>query len=485
MACEKLRVHAKTGLITRFDMAAQDAMDLLVIGGGSGGLSALDFALSLGARCALVEKDRIGGDCTWTGCVPSKSLLRVARNAREVRLAAQFGVNVGEPTVEMARVRDYIQQSVRRIAQAETPEKMRERGIQTHIGAARFLDNKTVEVGGQRLTAKKFIVATGARPTIPDIPGLKDADHHTYETIFENDRLPEHLIVIGGGPIACEIGQAYRFLGAQVTLIAQEGLLERHEPEARDLLTDLFQRDGVEIVQAKAERVDTQDGRITVIAGGQQITGDMLLVAVGRAPVVRGLDLESAGVEYTAGGITVNDSLQTTAPSIYAVGDCLGGPQFTHYAGWQAFHAVRSALLPGKSKGKAISPQATFTMPEVAMTGLTEADAREQHGDKVRADVRPMTKNDRGIAERETEGFVKLVYKGDTILGATLVCPTAGDAINEWTLAIHNGIKLADFAGAIHIYPTYSTASQQVAAEVALKHFLESAVGKIALRLGM
>jgi len=464
-------------------MAAHNTLDLLVIGGGSGGLSALDFGLALGARCALIEKERIGGDCTWTGCVPSKSLLRVARNAREVRSAAQFGIIVGEPTVDMPGVRDYIQHSVQTIAQAETPEKMRERGIHTHIGAARFLDNKSIEVGGQRLTAKKFIIATGARPTIPDIPGLKEARYHTYETIFENDRLPQHLVVIGGGPIACEIGQAYHLLGARVTLIAQEGLLERHEPEVRDLLRDFFKRDGIAVLQAKAECVATQDGCITVTTGDQQITGDMLLVAVGRAPLVRGLDLESAGVEYTADGITVNASLQTTATGIYAVGDCLGGPQFTHYAGWQAFHAVRSALLPGNSKGKATSPQTTFTMPEIAMTGLTEAAAREQHGDRVRAELWPMTKNDRGIVERETAGFVKLVYKGATILGVTMVCPTAGDAINEWTLAIHNGIKLADFAGAIHIYPTYSTASQQIAAAVALKHFLESTVGKVALRM--
>lgn len=459
-----------------------DRYDLVIIGAGSGGLTAAEFAARLGAKVALVEKERIGGDCTWTGCVPSKALLKVAKVAHQVRAANDYGVCVGQPAVDMAKVRAYVQQAVEAVYRHETPDRLAEQGIEVVMGAARFLNAQTLQVGERALSTKKFIIATGARPFIPPVPGLSTVPYLTYEQIFENDHLPERLIVMGAGPVGAEIAQAYQRLGAHVTLI-DVGLLPTEEPEAAQVMSRVFAREEIHFVKGLATAVRQEGAEIVVNVEQQEFRGEMLLVAVGRRPNVGGLNLEQAGVNYSPKGIPVDNKLRTNIKHIYALGDCvLGNHQFTHLAGWQGFQAVRNALLPGSSQGfSQIVPRTTFTDPEVAHVGLTEAQARDQYGDIVRVAYREMGRVDRAVCENDRDGFIKVVYKKDgRLLGATIVAERAGEAITEFTLALYHSLKLADLAAAIHVYPTYSAGAQQLAAQVATNNFLDSWLGRVA-----
>src|ERR1017187_9092946 len=350
--------------------------DLAIIGAGASGLIAADFAVQLGARTALLDKGPIGGDCTWTGCVPSKSLVKVATVAHHARIAARYGVKTSEPVIDMTAVRDYLRSTIQQIYKPTEPEALRKKGMDVFIGATRFLDAHTLEVGEQRIRAKKVLINTGAEPRIPNISGLSTVPYSTYQQIFDNDRLPQHFLVIGGGPIGCELAQAYRRLGSKVTVIA-ERLLPREEPEVSELLNLIFAQEGIERLSWRAESARTEGESITVRTASGKVTGDLLLIATGRAPLVRDLGLEAANVRYTERGIEVNKFLQTTAGHIYAAGDVIGGQQFSHLAGWQGFQAVRNALLPGNNAGTtAAMPHITFTSPEIAQIGLTEGKAR-------------------------------------------------------------------------------------------------------------
>jgi pyruvate/2-oxoglutarate dehydrogenase complex dihydrolipoamide dehydrogenase (E3) component len=457
-----------------------DRYDLIVVGAGSGGLTAAAFAAQLGARVALVEKHRVGGDCTWTGCVPSKALLKAAKIAHEARTADKYGILAEPPKTDMARVRDYVQSVIGKVYEFETPEKLHEEGIDVVLGAARFVDPHTVRAGERTLEAKTFLLTTGARPVIPPVSGLGAVPYVTYEQIFDNDRLPERMVVLGAGPIGMEMAQAYQRLGAAVTVVG-EYLLPKEEPEVQEVMSAVFEREGLRFVWGRATSARMEGDEVVVATDSEEARGQLLLVAAGRRPTVEGLDLEKAGVAYSAKGIPVDQQLRTNVKHIYAAGDVVGGYQFTHFAGWQAFQAVRNALLPGSSAGFTdLVPWVTFTDPEVAHVGMTEREARTKHGDAVKVTRWEMAHADRAVCENDTDGFIKVVSKRDgTLLGATIVASRAGETIAEFVVALKNGLKVADLAGSIHAYPTYSTAVQQLAADLAVENLLSGTSGRI------
>lgn len=454
--------------------------DLVIIGAGSGGLTAAGFAARLGAKVALVERHRIGGDCTWTGCVPSKALLRAAKIAHHARSAAHYGITTSAPVADMRRVRDYVRAAIQEVYQWERPEELTRQGIDIVMGTARFLDAHTIEVASNRYSAKSFLITTGARPALPNITGLGEVRYSTYEQIFDNETLPNRMIVTGAGPVGMEMAQAYQRLGSQVTVIA-ERILPKEEPETREVMRRVFEREGVRFVEGRARSAHQNGSEIVVGCDREEVCGDLLLVASGRKPNVGGLDLEKAGIVYSEAGIAVDTQLRTNVKHIYAAGDVTGGHQFTHFAGWQAFQAARNALLPGSSSGLTdLVPRVTFTDPEVAHIGMTEAQAREKHGGAVDVLRWEMNRSDRAVCENDTDGFIKVVTKKDgAILGASIVAGRAGEAITELVFAMKNGMKLSDLAGTIHAYPTYSTAIQQMAAGAAVDSLLAGPSGTV------
>lgn len=444
--------------------------DLAIIGAGSAGLIAADFAVKLGARVALLERDRIGGDCTWSGCVPSKSLLKVAGVAHDLRTASTFGIASQPPVVNMVEVRAYLRSTINQIYKGTTPEALQQKGMDILLGAVSFVDHHTLTVGEQQISAKKILIATGAEPVIPSIPGLSEVSFSTYRQIFENDRLPTSMVVLGGGPVGVEIAQAYQRLGVQVTLFA-ERLLPREEPDASEILLRVFEREGLHIMPEKVLSVAQAGPRILVRSYSQQLECDLLLVAAGRKPMLDGLNLHAAGVEYSDAGIQVSDHLETSSRNIYAAGDVLGRDQFSHLAGFQGFQAARNALLPGKNSGfPSIMPRVTFTDPEVAQVGLNAAAALADYPGAV-ISTWPIDRVDRAVCDHDREGMIKIIAtpKG-TILGATIVGRRAGEAIMEMVMAMQQKLTVSDLAGTIHPYPTYNSAIQLLATEMAIDH---------------
>lgn len=454
--------------------------DLAIIGAGAAGLIAADFAVQLGARTALLEKGLIGGDCTWTGCVPSKSLIKVATVAHHARTASSYGVSVSAPVVDMAQVREYLRATIQQIYQPTMPEALRKKGMDVLLGATRFLDPHTLEAGTQQIRAKKVLISTGAVPRIPSLPGLKNVPFSTYHQIFDNDRLPQRMLIIGGGPIGCEIAQAYQRLGAQVTIIAQQ-LLPAEDPEVSALISRVFEQEGIQRVTAKAESVSQDGSAITVHTHAGPATGDLLFVATGRAAVVHGLGLDAARVRYSDRGIPVNNHLQTSVSHIYAAGDVIGGPQYSHLAGWQAFQAVRNALLLGNNAGTTDAlPRITFTAPEVAQIGLTEQKARDRYGSDLQIKTFDIGKVDRAVNENDKLGLMKIIArKSGQIVGTSIVGERAGEAITEIALAMHNKVRLGNLAATIHPYPTYSTGIQLLATKMAVEQAFSGTSGRI------
>jgi pyruvate/2-oxoglutarate dehydrogenase complex dihydrolipoamide dehydrogenase (E3) component len=468
-----------------------DNYDIAIIGAGSGGLSAADFAVAAGARVALIEKHRVGGDCTWTGCVPSKALLKAAKIAQQTRNASRFGLSAALEPVNLKAVMDYVRQSIAGIYQYETPEVLRGKGIDVFMGQARFADAKTLHItqaeGETTITAKNVIICTGARPRLPQIRGFSEVPYLTYETVFDLEKLPEKFVVMGGGPIGIEMAQAFLRLGSEVTIVhSRPRLIPKDEPEASAVLAQCLQAEGAKLfLDARVFSVAQTDKGIALHTNAGELTCDALLVATGRAPNVETMDLAKAGVQFTDRGIPVDDNLQTNVKHIYAVGDCLGGPQFTHYAGYQAFIAARNALFPGSLKGLVQSvPWTTFTDPEIAHAGMTEAEARVKYQDGVGVRQMQMAHVDRAVTESDTVGFIKVIHKKDgTVIGATVVAERAGEVIHEWALAIEHNWKVSDLAGTMHVYPTYSIANQQLAATFSIETLLGSTAGKILKRL--
>lgn len=458
-----------------------EQFDIVVIGAGSAGLSAAEVSSRLGLKTALIEKNKVGGDCTWTGCVPSKALIKAAKIAHSVRTASFYGTQVNDFKVDMAEVKRYVHSVIGDIYAHETPEVLASRGMDVILDGARFIDEKTVVAGGRPLQAKHFILATGAHPFIPPIAGIDQVGFHTYETIFDNERLPEHLIVVGAGPIGSEMAQAHARFGARVTLI-DVAPFQAEEPEVAETFAPIFEREGIEFVAGLVDSVVQSGHNITVRVGDREITGDMLLVSVGRSPNVKGIDLKKGGIQYSNKGIVVNDFLQTTNRRVFAVGDCLGGPQFTHYAGWQGAQAVRNAVIPlarARLLEPAVLPRTTFTEPEVASFGMTEAQAKSKFGEAVETLHYTLEEVDRAHTEHDKDGFMKVVYRPNgKILGATIVALRAGEAISELANAMDQGVKITQLANTIHVYPTYSTGVQEVSALTLERSILSGATGK-------
>lgn len=465
-------------------MRSPDSFDIALVGAGSAGLIGAGFAAQLGAKVALLENARIGGDCTWTGCVPSKTLIRSAHARWEIERAAGYGMEVGPVRTDAVAVHARIESAIATIYEHTTPEALREQGIDVLLGPTQFVDSHTLTCGGRRVHARRVVICTGARPAVPEVKGLDTVSYLTYSSMFDLKSLPQRLLILGAGPLGVEMAQAFSRLGVRVTVVGPR-LLEREEPEAQSLIKGVLEREHIEFIADTATEVRSVKEAIELHTAGGTYTGDALLVAAGRVPNVEGLGLEKAGVKYDARGIHVDRYLRTSRKSLYACGDVIGGPQFSHLAGWQGFQAVRNALLPGHTVARPqVLPAVTFTDPETARVGPTEAEARKNFGERVQVYMWPMSKLDRAVCDGEQEGFIKLITdRRHKILGATIVATRGGEMIAELGLAIQKGLTIDDVAATIHAYPTWSSGVQLAAVDVMMQRFTSSWMGRIARKL--
>ncbi len=444
--------------------------DLCVIGAGSGGLSVAAGAAQIGARVVLIEKHKMGGDCLNYGCVPSKALIAAAHAADRVRRSGRFGVSGQEPEVEYSKVHDHVHGVIAAIAAHDSVERFEGLGVHVIQGAARFTGPREVAVGDQRIRARRFVIATGSSPAAPPIPGLDMVPYLTNETVFELNEGPEHLIVIGGGPIGTELAQAHRRLGARVTLLEGLTILNKDDPAAVDIVRHRLLADGIDVREGAMVRFVEGRGNgvavtLEVDGASDRIEGSHLLVAAGRRPNIGGLCPEAADIEYTPKGITVDARLRTTNKRVFAIGDVTGAYPFTHMAAYHAGIVIRNTLfhLPAKVSSAAV-PWVTFTHPELAHVGLNEGEARLRLGDGVRVLCWLFAENDRAQTERETEGLIKIVVgRKGRVLGATIVGPHAGELILTWVLAVQQGLKIGVIANLIAPYPTLSEVSKRAA----------------------
>ncbi len=453
-------------------MANPIKADICVIGGGSAGLSVAAGAAQMGARTVLIESGQMGGDCLNTGCVPSKSLLAAAHAAHCARNGQPFGIKPGPSEIDFQGVHDHIHGVIASIAPHDSQERFEDLGCTVLRAPGHFIDDRTVEAGDTRIMARRFVIATGSRAAVPPIPGLGDTPHHTNESIFDLQDLPSHLVIIGAGPIGCEMAQAFRRLGSEVTLLDMASMMPRDDQDAVAVVRQAFTDVGITVTEGiSIERVEKAADGIAVILQGDalkgsgHIKGSHLLIAAGRRPNVENLGLDQAGIMFSPKGIDVDDRLRTSNRRVFAAGDVAGGPQFTHWAGYHAGIIIRNALfrLPAKVDMRAL-PWVTYTDPELAQVGLTERDARERFGDAVKVLHAPFADNDRARAERRVEGFVKAVVdKRGRILGATIVGPHAGELIQTWGLAISSGLKIGKLAGMIAPYPTLGEINKRAA----------------------
>ena len=436
--------------------------NLVVIGAGTAGLVPAAGGALLGSRVALIERHLMGGDCLNYGCVPSKALIRAARAAHAVAEAREFGIEAQLPKVRFAEVMKRVRRVRADISPHDSAERFRGLGADVFLGEARFIDRNKVEVAGQRLEFKKAIIAAGARAASPPIPGLAETGFLTNETVFSLTELPGRLIVIGAGPIGCELAQSFSRLGSKVSIVNDvDALLPREDRDAAAILARQFERENIAMVLgAKIQCVLPAAGEKTIVfdrgRGPERISGDEILVAVGRTPNLEGLNLEAAGVLYDSRGITVNDHLRTSNPSIFAAGDIASRYQFTHAAEALGRIALQNALFFGRKRASdLVIPWCTYTDPEIAHVGLHERDARER-SHEIETLTLPFQENDRAVVDGEANGFARVHAdkSNGQILGATLVGRHAGETIGELVLAIQRKLKLSDLGGVIHPYPT-------------------------------
>jgi pyruvate/2-oxoglutarate dehydrogenase complex dihydrolipoamide dehydrogenase (E3) component len=450
-------------------MAQEIKTDICVIGAGSGGLSVAAGAQQMGSETVLIEKGKMGGDCLNTGCVPSKALLAAGHAAEAMRDGQRFGITASPPNVDWAQVHAHVHGAIATIEPNDSVERFESLGVNVIQSEGRFIDRRTVEAGDTRITARRFVIATGSSALVPPITGIENVPYLTNETVFELKELPRHLIVVGGGPIGLEMAQAFRNLGANVTVLEMFSIMPKDDSDLVDVVRkklvaqEINLREGVKVV-----RLEKSADGITVFVekGGQEesINGSHLLIAAGRKANVDGLGLEEAGVDYARTGIKVDARLRTTNKKIFAIGDVAGGPQFTHMAGYHAGIVIRNALfrLPAKSDIRAL-PWVTYTDPELAQVGLTEAEAKKQGLDH-KVLTWHFEENDRAIAEGNMDGFIKAIVtpKGH-ILGAGIAGAHAGELIQTWVLAMSNKLKIGAIAGMISPYPTRGEISKRAA----------------------
>jgi pyruvate/2-oxoglutarate dehydrogenase complex dihydrolipoamide dehydrogenase (E3) component len=447
------------------------APDICVIGGGSGGLSVASAAAAFGRSVVLIEKHKMGGDCLNYGCVPSKALIAAGRRAHTMRTSQAFGIEPVDPVVDFSAVHRHVHSVIAAIAPNDSIERFQGLGVRVIQAVARFADAGTVVAGDHRITARRFVIATGSSPMVPPIPGLSQVSYLTNETLFDNTVRPDHLVIIGGGPIGMEMAQAHRRLGSRVTVIEGAKALGKDDPEMTALLLGLIRAEGVEVREGTlVERVEPlmQGMRVHLKASGGEgadyVDASHLLVAAGRRPNIADLNLAAAGIKSGKAGIEVDRGLRTTNKKVFAIGDVAGGLQFTHVANYHAGIVIRRALfrLPAKAYTRHV-PWVTYTEPELAHVGLSEPEALAQNI-KIRVLRWPFHENDRAQAERETAGHVKVVTdpKG-RILGATILGAQAGELIQMWSLAIAQGLNIKAMTAWVSPYPTLSEVNKRVA----------------------
>jgi len=453
-------------------MTSELTPDLCILGAGSAGLAIAAGAQQMGADCVLVERDKMGGDCLNTGCVPSKALLTAGKAARFGPLARKYGIGYPPPDVDYKAVHDHVHGVIAAIAPNDSVARFESLGVTVLQGIGHFVDPRTVAVGDTRVRARRFVLSTGSGPMVPPIPGLDTVPYLTNETVFDLEERPDHLLVIGGGAIGTELGQAFAHLGAEVSIVEMAQLLPAEDPELRDVLRRQLAADGIglyEGAQVKAVAADADGRGVTVRVqrddGEISLRGSHVLVAAGRRPQLDGLSLDAAGIAQDKGRLVVDHRLRTSNRRVFAAGDVAGGPQFTHVAGYHAGVVIKNALfrLPAKVDHGAV-PAVTYTAPEVASVGLTEARARERFGDGIRVLSWPFADNDRAQAERQTEGRLKAVTtaKG-RVLGCGIVGPHAGELLYPWILAVQGRRRIGEIAQMIAPYPTLGEVSKRAA----------------------
>jgi len=466
--------------------------NLIVIGAGSAGLVSSIIAAAVNAKITLIEKHKMGGDCLNTGCVPSKALIKSAKIASLIKRSNEFGINVAESNIDFAAVMERIQSIIKKIEPHDSVERFEGLGVECIEGTATITSPWSVEINKKTLTAKNIIVATGAGPFVPPIKGIEDIDYLTSDNLWEIRDQPKRLVVLGGGPIGCELSQAFARLGSSVTQVEMAPrIMAREDEDVSALITEKFIHEGVDVrTNHKAKEFIIRDNKNILICeyDGQdvEIEFDSLLVAVGRKPNTSGFGLDELGVELNNNKtIKVNEYLQSSVPSIYACGDVAGPYQFTHTAAHQAWYASVNTLFGRFKRFKAdysVIPWATFTDPEVARVGLNEQDAKQQNI-PYEISLFQLDELDRALTDEETEGFVKVltVPGKDKILGATIVGDHAGELITEYITAMKNKTGLNKILGTIHIYPTLSEANKYAAGvwkKANAPQFLLKLVGK-------
>jgi len=459
-------------------MSHKAEYDLCIIGGGSAGLVSASGAAALGAKVILIEKHRLGGDCLYTGCVPSKSLIRAANIAHTVENSQKFGLSAHLDSVEQCMVMNRVSEVIKIIEPNDSPERFRAMGVEVVFAEAEFTAKDRLMVDGREITARKFVLATGSRPFVPPIPGLDSVDYLTNESIFNISENIPHLIVIGSGAIGCEIAQSFARLGTKVSLISNAGILPLEDIDMSAVVKQQFIADGIDLylgvlgvlgvsltqieklekgIRVHIDNDDNEQHRI-------QIDGSHILVATGRRANVENLGLDKAGVSIEKGRLIVDARLRTTNKNIFACGDVAGPYLFTHMAEHQAGIVLRNALfhLPAKAQATNI-PWCTFTAPELARVGISEREA-EKLGIQHRVYTFPFSENDRAITEGEVEGMVKIITTPrGKLLGACIVGPSAGELIAEYVLAISQGLNVSALSNTIHIYPTLAQINRRVA----------------------
>lgn len=440
--------------------------DICIIGAGSGGLSIAAGAAQMGARVVLLEGAEMGGDCLNAGCVPSKALIAAANQAHAMRSGAASGIAAAEPEIDFGAVKDHVAKVIAAIAPVDSQQRFEGLGVRVIREWGRFSGAAEVTAGHYRITARRFVVATGSRPFVPPIPGVDTVPCLTSETIFALRERPEHLIVIGGGPIGMEMAQAHRRLGCQVTVVEAAKALGRDDPELAAMVLEKLRGEGVEVLQdAPVVRIGGKAGAIEVeIEGGRVVKGSHLLMAAGRQVALDGLNLVAAGVDYTRKGVTVGPDLRSSNRKVYAVGDAAGGLQFTHVAGYHAAVVIRAMLfgLPAKMRMAHI-PRATYTDPELAQIGPTEAEARKQYGGALQVLRFSFAENDRARTDGKTGGLIKVMVVNARPVGVSIAGAQAGELIGFWALAIASKLKIAAIAATVLPYPTLSEVSKRAA----------------------
>ncbi|SLN27671.1 dihydrolipoyl dehydrogenase family protein [Pseudooctadecabacter jejudonensis] len=439
--------------------------DICIIGAGSGGLSIAAGASQMGGDVVLLEGHKMGGDCLNYGCVPSKALIASAKQAYAMGHTGNLGVAPVTPDVNYAAAKDHVHNVIDTIAPVDSQERFEGFGVKVIREFGRFISKTEVQAGDTVIEARRFVIATGSGPFVPPIPGLDDVDVYTNENIFDLRERPDHLIVVGGGPIGMEMAQAHRRLGCKVTVIEGAKAMGKDDPEMAEIVLDKLRGEGIEIIEeAQAEKVSKSSGGVTVHTSKGDFEGTHLLMAVGRKVNIDKLDLDKAGVAHDRAVKVGPDLRSVTNKKVYAVGDAAGGLQFTHVAGYHAGVVIRSMLfgLPSKQKTDHI-PWATYTDPELAQVGLTEAQAKKKFGAAVEVVRFPYHENDRAIAEGKTTGLIKvMVVKGKPV-GASIAGHLAGELIGMWAMAIANKMKMSAIAATVLPYPTVSEINKRAA----------------------